>query len=67
MKLHAIVHGADGALRAHHVIASPRQVYIHDSFVTREHLIFVLHPMWFAPWRFLSGQASIIESLSWKP
>ena len=23
--------------------------------------------MWFAPWRFLSGQASVIESLSWKP
>jgi all-trans-8'-apo-beta-carotenal 15,15'-oxygenase len=66
MKLHAIVRGADGALKAHHVIASPRQVYIHDFFVTREHLIFVLHPMWFAPWRFLSGQASIIESLSWK-
>jgi all-trans-8'-apo-beta-carotenal 15,15'-oxygenase len=67
MKLHAIIHGADGALKAHHVIASPRQVYIHDFFATREHLIFVLHPMWFAPWRFLSGQASVIESLSWKP
>jgi all-trans-8'-apo-beta-carotenal 15,15'-oxygenase len=67
MKLHAIIHGADGALKAHHVIASPRQVYIHDFFATREHLIFVLHPMWFSPWRFLSGQASVIESLSWKP
>ena len=67
MKLHAIIHGADGALKAHHVIASPRQIYIHDFFATREHLIFVLHPMWFSPWRFLSGQASVIESLSWKP
>jgi all-trans-8'-apo-beta-carotenal 15,15'-oxygenase len=67
MKLHAIIHGADGALKAHHVIPSPRQIYIHDFFATREHLIFVLHPMWFSPWRFLSGQASVIESLSWKP
>ncbi len=67
MKLHAVIHGADGALKAHHVIASPRQIYIHDFFVTREHLIFVLHPMWFSPWRLLSGQASVIESLSWKP
>jgi len=67
MKLHAIIHGADGALKAHHVIAAPRQVYIHDFFATREYLIFVLHPMWFSPWRFLSGQASFIESLSWKP
>jgi all-trans-8'-apo-beta-carotenal 15,15'-oxygenase len=67
MKLHAIIHGADGALKAHHVIPSPRQIYIHDFFATRGHLIFVLHPMWFSPWRFLSGQASVIESLSWKP
>jgi len=67
MKLHAIVHGADGTLKAHHVIASPRSVYIHDFFATREYLIFVLHPMWFSPWRFLSGQATVIESLSWKP
>jgi all-trans-8'-apo-beta-carotenal 15,15'-oxygenase len=67
MKLHAIIHGADGSLKAHHVITSPRQIYIHDFFATREHLIFVLHPMWFSPWRFLSGQASVIESLSWKP
>lgn len=67
MKLHAIIHGADGALRAHQVISSPRQIYIHDFFATRDHLIFILHPMWFSPWRFLSGQASVIESLSWKP
>src|SRR5260370_29918328 len=67
MKLHAVIHGADGALKAHHVIASPRQIYIHDFFATREHLIFVLHPMWFSPWRLLSGQASFIESLSWRP
>ena len=66
MKLHAIIHGADGALKAHHVIPSPRQIYIHDFFATREHLIFVLHPMWFSPWRFLSGQATVIELLSWK-
>jgi all-trans-8'-apo-beta-carotenal 15,15'-oxygenase len=67
MKLHAIIHRSDGVLKAHYVIPSPRQVYIHDFFATREHLIFVLHPMWFSPWRFLSGQASVIESLSWRP
>ena len=67
MKLHAIIHHPDGELKAHYVIPSPRQVYIHDFFATREHLIFVLHPMWFSLWRFLSGRASVIESLSWKP
>ena len=67
MKLHAIIRSADGTLKSHVVIPSPRQVYIHDFFATREHLIFVLHPMWFSPWRLLAGQASFIESLSWKP
>ena len=67
MTLHAIIHSADAALKAHHVVASPRQIYIHDFFATREHLIFVLHPMWFSPEPFLSGRASYIESLSWKP
>ncbi len=66
MKLHAIVHGADGTLKAHHVIPAPRQVYIHDLFATAEHFIFVLHPMWFSPLKFLSGGSSVIESLSWK-
>jgi all-trans-8'-apo-beta-carotenal 15,15'-oxygenase len=67
MKLHVIIRSADGALKAHHVFASPRQVYIHDFFATREHLMFVLHPMWFSPWRFLSGRAAFIECVSWKP
>src|SRR5262249_45585399 len=35
MKLHMIVHGSDGALKAHHVVPSPRLIYIHDFFATR--------------------------------
>ena len=64
MKLHMIVHGSDGALKAHHVVPSPRQIYIHDFFATRNHFAFVLHPMMFSPWRFLAGQAAYIESCS---
>ena len=67
MKLHMIVHGSDGALKAHHVAPSPRQIYIHDFFATRNHFAFVLHPMMFSPWRFLAGQAAYIESLKWRP
>jgi all-trans-8'-apo-beta-carotenal 15,15'-oxygenase len=67
MTLYAIIHSTDVALKAHHVFASPRQIYIHDFFATREHLIFVLHPMWFSREPFLSGRAGYIESLSWKP
>jgi all-trans-8'-apo-beta-carotenal 15,15'-oxygenase len=53
MKLHMIVHGSDGALKAHHVVPSPRQIYIHDFLATRNHFAFVLHPIVFSPWRFL--------------
>ncbi len=67
MKLHMIIHGSDGALKAHHVVPSPRQIYLHDFFATRKHLAFVLHPMQFSPWRFLTGQVSYIESLKWRP
>jgi all-trans-8'-apo-beta-carotenal 15,15'-oxygenase len=67
IKLHMIVHAADGALKAHHVVASPRQIYIHDFFATRNHFVFVLHPMLFSPWRMLAGQATYIESLKWTP
>jgi all-trans-8'-apo-beta-carotenal 15,15'-oxygenase len=67
MKLHMIVHGSDGALKAHHVVPAPRQIYIHDFFATRNHLAFVLHPMMFSPLWLLAGQASYIEALKWKP
>lgn len=66
MELHAVIYHAEGTLKAHHVIPSPRQVYIHDFFATREHFIFVLHPMRFSPWRFLSGQSSYMDALSWR-
>jgi all-trans-8'-apo-beta-carotenal 15,15'-oxygenase len=67
MKLHMIVHAGDGALKEHRIVASPRQIYIHDFFATRNHFVFVLHPMMFSPFRLLTGQATYIESLKWKP
>jgi all-trans-8'-apo-beta-carotenal 15,15'-oxygenase len=66
MQLHAIVHAADGTLKAHHIIDSPRQVYLHDFFVTENHFVFLLQPLWFSPWLFLAGFDSYIESLSWR-
>jgi all-trans-8'-apo-beta-carotenal 15,15'-oxygenase len=66
MKIHAIVHAADGTLTAHHVVESPRQVYIHDFFATENYFVFLLHPMWFSPWGMLAGFDTYIESLSWR-
>jgi all-trans-8'-apo-beta-carotenal 15,15'-oxygenase len=67
MKLHMIVHGSDGTLKAHHVVPAPRQIYIHDFFATRNYFAFVLHPMMFSPLRLLTGQAAYIDALKWKP
>jgi all-trans-8'-apo-beta-carotenal 15,15'-oxygenase len=63
---HAVTYSADGTLKSHHIIASPRRVYVHDFFATESHLVLVLHPLWFSPWRFLAGLDSFIESLSWR-
>lgn len=66
MTIHAITHGADGALKSHHVVRAPRQVYIHDFFATERHFVFLLHPMLFTPWRLLAGMAPFMDCLRWK-
>jgi len=66
MQVHAITHGADGRLKSHQVIESPRQIYLHDFFATDRHFVFALQPMMFTPWMMLAGFSSFIECLSWK-
>ncbi|MCD6074102.1 MAG: hypothetical protein K0Q70_985 [Rhodospirillales bacterium] len=66
MKLHAIVHGADGRLKSHQVIDSPRQVYIHDFFATEHYFVFALQPMFVSPLGLLTGTSTYIESMKWK-
>ena len=66
MKLHTIVHGADGQLKSHRVIDSPRQVYIHDIFATERYFIFALQPLYVSMLKLLSGVSSYIEAMSWK-
>jgi len=66
MKLHAIVHGADGALKSHQVIDSPRQVYIHDFFATEHYFVFHLQPMFISMFGLLTGTSTYIDSMNWK-
>jgi all-trans-8'-apo-beta-carotenal 15,15'-oxygenase len=66
MKLHAIVHGADGGLKSHRVIDSPRQVYIHDFFATEHYFVFALQPMFVSPLGMLTGTSTYIENMTWK-
>jgi all-trans-8'-apo-beta-carotenal 15,15'-oxygenase len=66
MKLHAIVHGADGRLKSHQVIDSPRQVYLHDFFATEHYFVFALQPLYISLLGLLSGTSSYIEAMKWR-
>ena len=65
-KLHITVFRKNGALKLHRTLAMPRNVYMHDWFVSGRHLILSLHPVHIAYWSVLLGLRSIAESLSWR-
>lgn len=65
--LHLVEHAADGTLRRHHRIASPRQSYIHDWFATERYVLVLLHPVQVSLGWFLSGLASFTDSMRWQP
>lgn len=67
MHVHAVVH--DRGLRPARLLSfkSPRQVYIHDFFVTRRYLVFVLHPAELSTLPLLAGFKSFIDCLRWSP
>ena len=67
MRVHAIVHDSSLEPRRQLVFSSPRQVYIHDFFVTRRYLVFVLHPVELAVLPLLAGLRSFIDCLRWTP
>lgn len=67
MRVHAIVHDRALVPRRQLALTSPRQVYIHDFFVTRRHLVFVLHPAELAVLPLLAGLRSFIDCLHWSP
>lgn len=66
-KLHVTIFGRDGALKRHRVLPMPRNVYIHDWFVSGRHLVFVMHPVQIAFWPVFFGRKSLLDSLSWRP
>jgi all-trans-8'-apo-beta-carotenal 15,15'-oxygenase len=66
-KLHITVFQSSGALKLHRTLPMPRNVYMHDWFVSGRHLILILHPVHIAYWSVLLGSRSIAESLSWRP
>ena len=65
--LHFCVTDAAGVRQSFRRIEVPHALYLHDCFLTANHVIFVLHPVVFSPFPFLLGMRSFIDSLGWKP
>lgn len=66
-KLHITIFGPDGSLRFHRMMPMPRNVYLHDWFVSQHHVVLSLHPMEISFWSVFLGRASLLDSLSWRP
>ncbi|MEQ8747569.1 carotenoid oxygenase family protein [Pyruvatibacter sp.] len=64
MTLHVSVYSPQMTLANEFSFDAPRQVYIHDFFASKNHIIFVLHPCFFSPFGFLAGMNSITDSLT---
>ncbi|MBV2181265.1 MAG: carotenoid oxygenase family protein [Castellaniella sp.] len=63
--IHLVEHAADGTLRRHQRIVSPRASYIHDWFLTEHHVLILLHPIELSLPGYLAGLRSFTESLHW--
>jgi len=66
-KLHITVFHKDGTLKLHRSFPMPRNVYMHDWFVSGRNLILMLHPVDVGYLSVFLGRRSLVESLSWKP
>jgi all-trans-8'-apo-beta-carotenal 15,15'-oxygenase len=66
-KLHITIFERGGSLKLHRVLPMPRNVYMHDWFVSKRYLIFSFHPVEIAFWSVFFGRKSLVDSLSWKP
>jgi len=67
MVFHVVVRAADGTMRNHQRVAAPRRAYVHDWFATEHYVMVLLHPVELSLAPFLSGLASLSDSLRWKP
>jgi all-trans-8'-apo-beta-carotenal 15,15'-oxygenase len=66
-RLHITIFGRDGTLTNHRAFPLPRNVYMHDWFVTDRWLIFNFQPVEIRVWGFLLGLRSMFDSLRWNP
>ncbi|MBK5276331.1 MAG: carotenoid oxygenase family protein [Desulfuromonadales bacterium] len=66
-KLHVTIFSSSGALKHHRELTLPRNVYMHDWFVSGNYLIFNLHPVEIDYLGVLLCRRSLVDSLNWRP
>ena len=65
--LNLVVRNACGEVTHRQRVASPRATYIHDWFFTERYVMVLLHPVELSLPRYITGLASFMDSLRWKP
>jgi all-trans-8'-apo-beta-carotenal 15,15'-oxygenase len=66
-ELHVTIFDRGGRLTSHRSFPLPRNVYMHDWFVTDRWLVFNFQPLEIHVWGFLLGLRSMVDSLRWNP
>jgi len=66
-ELHVTNFDREGRLASHRSLPLPRNVYLHDWFVTDRWLVFSFQPLEIRVWGFLLGLRSMVDSLRWNP
>jgi all-trans-8'-apo-beta-carotenal 15,15'-oxygenase len=66
-QLHITIFDRNGSLKKHRSLGMPRNVYMHDWFVSGRHLVLTLHPVEIAFWSVFLGRHSLLEAFSWHP
>lgn len=67
LMIHLTCLDKDGNIKFKRKIKSPRNVYMHDWFVTKNYLILHLHPSYVNLPSFILGKKSLAQSFEWKP
>lgn len=67
VSLHISCFAANGTLTRHRIVELPRYVYLHDWFISSQHVMVSLHPLEVEIWGPLLGIRSILDSLRWRP
>ena len=65
--LEPLIFDRHGKLKSRAVYPAPRQTYIHDFFVTANHIIVNLHAITVSPFAMLAGLKSFTDSFEWDP